>query len=258
MKILKNMELIGKSLFLIKEKILIISDLHIGFEQIALDSGFFIPKTQHEDMKKTLEDILKKVKPEKIIILGDLKHDFGRINKQEWKETESFLNFLKKNVKDIVLIKGNHDNMLEPLVKKHKIKILDYYIEKKIAFFHGHKIWNKLYDKKIKIWIVGHKHPAIIIKKHAKQEKYKCFLKGKYKDKQMIIMPSFFPLTEGSDIFLFPKNFDKFLGSQKSKNFLDDTHFSFKLNESNFEVYIIDDKGGVYDFGKVKDIKRMK
>lgn len=240
MKISKDIELIGKSLFLIKEKTLVISDLHIGFEQAALDSGFFIPKTQHENIKKGLKEIFSKIKNiTKIIILGDLKHDFGRINRQEWKETIEILDLLKKNCKEIILIKGNHDNMLEPIAEKFELTLRDYYILDKIAFFHGHKIWNELYDKNIKTWIIGHKHPAITIRKGAKQEIYKCFLVGKFKDKELIITPSFFPLTEGSDVFIY------------------DTHFAFKLNEKNFGVYVVDDEGSVYDFGKVKDVGRL-
>lgn len=238
MKLSKNIKLIGKSLFLIKEKTLVISDLHVGFEQAALDSGFFIPKTQYEDIKKSLNEIFKEVRRiNKIIVLGDLKHNFGNINKQEWKETLEILDLLNKNCKEIILIKGNHDPILEPIASKFGLTIKDYYVQDNIAFFHGNKIWNELYNKNIKIWVIGHKHPAITIRKGAKSEIYKCFLVGKFQDKQLIIMPSFFPLVEGSDVFIY------------------DAHFAFKINEKNFEVYVIADK--IYDFGKVKDVGRL-
>ena len=238
MKLNKNIEIINKGLFLIKEKILVIADLHIGFEQVFLENGIFIPKTNYEKMKKELETIFDKVgKINKIIILGDLKHKFGFISKQEWKESLAILEFMKKRCKEIILIKGNHDSALEYILKKEKITIKDYYIFKEFAFFHGHKIWSELYDKNIKIWIIGHKHPTIIIRKYAKQEKYKCFLVGKFKDKQIIILPSFFPLLEGSDITI------------------EDTNLAFNPDLSNYEVYAIDDEGEIYYLKKLKNLK---
>lgn len=236
----KNIKIIGKSLFLIKEKILVISDLHIGYEQIFLKNGFFVPKIIKEEIKKDIFYILKRVKPNKILILGDLKHDFSKINKKEKEEILEILYLLKQNCKEIILIKGNHDNALEYLIKKLKVIIKDFHIEKEYAFFHGDKIFKELFNKKIKFWIVGHNHPAITIKKYVKKEKYKCFLIGKYKSKKIIILPSFFPLVEGIDIF---------------EN--EDLNLDFKINKENFNIYVVSNDNNLYDFGKLKNIKSI-
>jgi hypothetical protein len=183
---------------------------------------------------------MKKRKIDRIIVLGDLKHEFKGINKQEGAETKKLLEILKEKTGKVILIRGNHDNILKPIAKNFGLEIKDYYIENEIAFFHGHKILNELYDKKIKMWITGHIHPAITIKKGIKGEKYKCFLVGKFKDKKIIIMPSFFPLVEGSDVL---KN--------QAISF-------FKINKNNFGVYVVDDNNRNYYFKKIKDLKKLK
>ena len=236
-------EFVGKSLYFPEKKILCIADLHIGYEEMLNEAGVFLPRTQFSVMKSEMREIVGKVKNiEEIIILGDLKHEFGRISRQEWKETLSFLDFLLQNCKKVVLVKGNHDTITEPIARKKGVEMKDYCIKtiggKKVCFFHGHKMWSECYDKSVKMWVVGHKHPAICIRKGVKAEIYKCFLVGNYKKKKVIVLPSFFPLVEGSDIFL-----------------MEETNLAFSPNLKNFEVYVIADK--IYDFGKVKDVGKI-
>jgi hypothetical protein len=248
MEITKDIEIIGKALWFKKEKILVISDLHIGYEFMLREKGVGFPlnlyKTMKEDMKKILKRVVKKYeKIKKIIILGDLKHEFGRINQEEWRNVLDFIDFLKKKNKEseIILIKGNHDVILGPLVKNKNVKIVDFLVIEDFCFFHGDKIFKECLDKKVKFWILGHKHPAINISEGYKSELFKCFLFGEYVQKKLIILPSFFPLIEGSDVFMY------------------DTHFAFKLNESEFRVYVLgqdtESRTEIYNFGKVKDIK---
>ena len=82
----------------------------------------------------------------------------------------------------------------------------DFYIEKDIIFIHGHKEFLEIYDKTLNLIVMAHLHPTITLqdKLKIKREKYKCFLQGKFKNKQVIILPSFLSITEGvsSDEFL--------------------------------------------------------
>src|SRR3989338_4376527 len=99
----ENLKFIGKSLYLGKEKILVIADLHLGY-------------------KEELEKIFEKLKREKrkikeIVILGDLKHEFSRISRQEWQETLKLIEILQKKRK-LILIKGNHDTILGPIARE--------------------------------------------------------------------------------------------------------------------------------------------
>ena len=141
----------------------------------------------------------------KIIILGDLKHEFGKISDLEWKEGIKLLDYLdnkvssKNKTKGIVLIKGNHDNILGPIAKKRDIILKNYYKIDKICFMHGHKLWDACLEDVDRL-IIGHLHPSVTLKDNYKKEKFRCFLRGKWKKKQVYILPGFSPISSGYDL----------------------------------------------------------
>ena len=223
----EQFQFIGKSLYFPERKILCLADLHIGYEEYLTSQGVFLPRMQFKEMMKELEEIFNKVgkinkekenkkiekrekinkdrkredkKINEIIVLGDLKHEFGTISSQEWREVKNVLDFFKKKAKKVVLVKGNHDNILEPIAKRKELKIRDFYVEDGICFLHGNKLFSGCLNKKIKMFVIGHRHPAVMLTDKYKREKYKCFLVGNWKGKKVIILPSFFPFIEGSDI----------------------------------------------------------
>ena len=198
---------------LIDNKILVISDLHIGYEDHIAEKGIF-PRVQLKEIIEKLDGIfwnlsMRGIKIYQIVILGDLKHEFGGISDVEWGETLKFLDYLdKKIVKNtknskeferIILIKGNHDNILGPIAKKREVLLKDYYKYKEICFLHGDKPYKNCFDKS-KIMIIGHLHPAITLRDKYKKEKYKCFLYGKWKNKEVYVIPSFSPIGFGYDL----------------------------------------------------------
>src|SRR3989344_5375390 len=232
MEILKGIEIIDLGLFIKKTKSLIIGDMHIGSGEAFEESGMLIPVYSFKDIIDRLTKIIDKVKPREIIICGDLKHEFGRISNQEWREILQLIDFLKEKA-NLVIIKGNHDAILEPVVRKRGIKLVDFYKIGNITLLHGDKVILNALD--CKIIIMGHEHPAVTIKDGVKREKYKCFLKGEWNDKILIVLPSFNLLSEGSDITK-GKMLSPFLNQDLG----------------NFEVYVIEDK--IYNFGKVKNL----
>jgi len=241
-EIIKGIEIKGKALWLAREKILAIADLHIGYEQALNEQGILAPRAMFKEIEKEIKGLLK-LKPKIIVINGDLKHEFGRISRQEWKDVSNILDFLKKHAEKIILIKGNHDTILESITNKNQVSsvpiiLKDFYIKDNICFMHGHKMLTECLDKKIKTIVLGHRHPALVLRDKAKSESYKCFLIGRWKNKNIIIMPSFFPLVEGSDI---------------SADFENKIAFNFNLKE--FKAYAIADK--VYDFGKLKSLRKL-
>jgi len=228
MEISKGIQIIDLALYLKKQKILIIADIHIGFEEYLNKQGILVPRFQFKEIIKKLKTILSKTNPKTIIINGDLKHEFGTISEQEWRDTLKLLDFLTKKA-NIILIKGNHDTILGPIAEKRNVEITDHYFTDNIYITHGHNIPKNTNFKKSETIIIGHTHPAISIKEKAKSEKFKCFMKGKYKEKQLIVMPSLNPITKGSSNYYASP---------------------FIKNTDDFEVYIIEDK--VYYFGKFR------
>lgn len=235
---IKGIKIIDLGIMLKNEKILVLSDFHIGYEEALNKQGILIPKFQFNDIIKRLTKIFSRLKKDKIkiiIINGDIKHEFGTISEQEWRETLRLLDFLTKFCDEIILIKGNHDTIIGPIAKKKNVSVVDYYFAGDVLITHGHKIPNKNILKKAKTIVIGHEHPAISLRENIRTEKFKCFLKGKYKGKSLVVMPSFCLVTEGTDI----------LKEKLLSPFLDQ-------NLTNFDVFIIADK--VYDFGKLKNL----
>lgn len=234
MEITKGIEAIDLALYLEKEKTLIISDTQIGYEETLNKQGILIPRFQFQDLHGRLLKIIGKTNPSCIIINGDIKHEFGTISGSEWKNTLKLIDFLSSKAQ-LILIKGNHDTILGPIAEKKGLRVSDHYTLGKIYITHGHRLPEDEEFRKSNIVIIGHEHPAIGLRENGRNEKYKCFLKGKYKDKEIIVLPSFNLLTEGTDI-LSEKLMSPFL----------------QQDIANFEIYVVDEN--TLYFGKVKDI----
>lgn len=238
LEISKGIEIVELALWLKKEKILIINDLHLGYEEVLHRKGILVPKFQIKEILSQFQSLLKKVKPKLVLINGDLKHEFGRVLNQEWKDVLSLFDFLlnQKNNLKIIIIKGNHDPIIAPIAEKRGIKIVkDYLVHNPrcgdLLIAHG----DELVETDAPRIIIGHEHPAITVREGSKREKYKCFLKGNWCGKELLVMPSFNPLLEGTDV-LKEKSLSPFL-----------------RDIQNFSVFITS-KGEVFDFGKVRDV----
>jgi len=105
----------------------------------------------------------------------------------------------------------------------------------KILVIHGDKIPDKSLLEGVSTIIIGHEHPAVSIREGVKTETFKCFLKGKYEGKNLVVMPSMNAVKIGSNV-LREKQLSPFL----------------KQDLSNFEVWVVEDKP--YHFGKLKEL----
>ena len=252
MKILPSIEIVDLALYF--DSVLVIADVHIGYEEALNRQGVLVPRLQLEEIVKRMEGILDGLKGKKlnsIVINGDLKEEFGTISEQEWRNTLKFIDLLARHCDEVVLIKGNHDTMLKPIARKRNVKVLDYLVvekhnnekrsmlkkSSKTMILHGDKLPSKELMKDVSTIIIGHEHPAVSLKEGARIERFKCFLKGRYKGKTLIVQPSFNTLIEGTDMLM------------------DKVHSPLlKQNLDNFEVYAVEDK--VYSFGKLKGLRK--
>ena len=220
---------------------LIISDLHIGYEQALNREGIMVPRFQYKKILERLEEIIQRFDIGRIVVNGDLKHEFGRITRQEWDEALNFIIFLKNKFDEVVLLKGNHDNFTKFIADKTDLVVYETYSIGDFIIMHGDKIPDDLMMKDESTIIIGHEHPCIGIRNGERFEKIKCYLKGSYKDKNLIVMPSFNFVTEGSDI-LNEKSLSPFLK---------------KRSIEEFEVYGVENFEVLY-FGSIKDILKVK
>lgn len=233
MEISKGIQVVGTALFLMKEKTLVINDLHLGYEEALHRKGIFVPRFQLQEIFRQLEGILQRTRPALIIINGDLKHEFGRVLRQEWKEVLQFLDFCLEKIGKVIIIQGNHDPIIQSIASQRGIQVVNQYAFGKTLIVHG----DKLIETTAKRIIIGHEHPAITIREGSKWEKYKCFLKGKWKGKELIAVPSFNPLLEGTDVLK------------------EEVLSPFLKNIQNFEVFVVSKEEVLY-FGKVEALTK--
>ncbi len=217
---------------------LIISDLHVGAEESLNKQGYLIPRFQFLEMRDELLRLIEKKEFNTVIINGDLKHEFGTISESEWKNTLKILELISHYCKKTILIKGNHDTILGPIAYRTAVEVKDYHMIGDILVCHGDKIpYGPAINNSKKI-IIGHEHPAISLRRSGRVESFKCFLKGSYRDKGLIVIPSFSNLSAGSNV-LKEKTLSPFLEQGVDK----------------FEVFAVGDK--TYAFGKVATLRSL-
>ncbi len=233
----EEIQLHENAIFLVKSKALVISDLQLGYEQQLRAMGHNIIYEQAKQMLILLESLIKETKAKMLIINGDLKHEFGKISAQERRDIIGLLGKLKNRVK-IVVIRGNHDTMTQQLIEELGVEFVESLELDGVYLLHGHKLPNNM-PSTTKSIIIGHAHPAVTINDGVRSERYKCFLIGKYKRKELIVLPSFSTIVEGTDIL------------QKSSRIF--SPFMEDINSA--KVYVISDE--IRSFGTVKQIRNI-
>ena len=143
-----------------KKRAVIIADLHIGWEMALVEKGIHVP-TQTPRLLKKLLALIKDYQPQKLLILGDVKHTVAKAEMGEWQDIPDFFNELKKQVEEIIIIRGNHDGNLEPLLPETvKIQPATGITIGDIGFFHGHQ-WPSPTMLGCKTLVMGHLHPIV-------------------------------------------------------------------------------------------------
>ncbi len=264
-EILPSIVIVDLALYLKKENILVIGDVHLGYEEAMAKHGVLMPRFQFKDTIERLEKIFSLLQQqqqllkngknetqveqvstglsrqnatrelEAIVVNGDLKHDFGSISEQEWRDILKLLDLLLQHAGQVILVKGNHDIKLAPIARKRSIVVVENIAINDKFICHGHVVPASSEFEKSKIVIVGNEHPAISLREGARSELYKCFLLGKWKGKKMIVMPSFNQVTIGTDILK-----EKFISPFMQQNL------------GGFDVFVAGDR--TYHFGKVRNI----
>ena len=73
-----------------KTRIMIIADLHIGWEIALSQKGIHVP-TQMPKLLNKLTTLISTYRPEKLLILGDVKHTVATAEIGEWQDIPTSL-----------------------------------------------------------------------------------------------------------------------------------------------------------------------
>ena len=183
-----------------EKKNLIITDIHIGFENSMASNEIFIGKnsTINETISE-ISEIIDSENPDSVILLGDVKSSVKSIGKSEWDEVPKFFEEIRKKC-DVTLIPGNHDANIQRLVPDNISMISSTgMVEENVLLTHGHTMPSENFSHVDKI-IMGHLHPVFFQEDSVingqrvwvsiKTEKEKIF-PNKSGELEITIVPSF-------------------------------------------------------------------
>jgi hypothetical protein len=146
-----------------KNTTLLIADPHVGWEMALQEKGIHVPSQSAKIFTK-LETILKEYRPDALVILGDVKYTVTSSELGEWQDIPEFFKKLLPLVKEISVVRGNHDANLEPLLPEN-IEILPAtgVAIGDVGVFHGHK-WPSPLLLGCKTLVMGHMHPVVVFR----------------------------------------------------------------------------------------------
>ncbi len=143
-----------------KSRIMAIADLHIGWEMALSQKGIHVP-TQTPKLLSRLAALISRHKPQTLAIVGDVKHTVATAEPGEWHEVPSFFDDLVKRVSKVLVIPGNHDGNLKPLIPERvQVSPAASIVFGDVGFFHGHK-WPSPAILECKTLVMGHVHPVV-------------------------------------------------------------------------------------------------
>jgi putative SbcD/Mre11-related phosphoesterase len=144
-------------------RLVAVADLHIGWEMALSQKGIHVP-SQTSKLLIRLMELISKYRPQKLLILGDVKHTVASAEKMEWRDVPDLFGELGKRVQEIIVVRGNHDGNLEPLLPEN-VKILPAtgVAVDDVGFFHGHR-WPSPALLDCKTLAMGHVHPVVVFR----------------------------------------------------------------------------------------------
>ncbi|MGD2142557.1 MAG: metallophosphoesterase family protein [Candidatus Bathyarchaeota archaeon] len=145
------------------ERILLASDFHLGIEYELAKMGINIPY-QTERFLGEFMDLVREHHPDRVLLLGDIKHGVPITSFQEKREIPRFFNSILEEVEHVDVVRGNHDANIQNLapeeVKIHPSKGFVTGEDYRIAALHGHA-WPYPRLLAADLIVMGHNHPAV-------------------------------------------------------------------------------------------------
>lgn len=146
-----------------KTQTLVIADPHLGWENALQEKGIHVP-SQTPKLLEKLKALLIEVKPDVLLVLGDVKYTVVASAPGEWRDIPEFFSEIGKYVSEIGVIRGNHDGNLEPMLPENvKMFPASGLVVGDVGLFHGHK-WPSPSLLQCKTLIMGHLHPVVVFR----------------------------------------------------------------------------------------------
>ncbi len=146
-----------------KKKTLVIADPHLGWEMSLQEKGIHVPSQTKKQLDR-LVDLLIEHKPDSLLVIGDVKYTVVVSEPGEWHDIPDFFAEVKKYVKEIGIVRGNHDANLEPMLPENvEIHPASGIAVNDVGLFHGHK-WPNPALLGCTTLVMGHLHPVVVFR----------------------------------------------------------------------------------------------
>ncbi len=261
------------------DRILMASDLHIGLEHELSKMGISLPN-QAERILGSLLSLVEEHRPNRVVLLGDIKHAVPITSFQERREIPRFFSRLLEEVEAVDVVRGNHDANLQQILPEgvaiHPSR--GFLLEEdgcRVALLHGHA-WPYPRLLTADLLLMGHNHPTVLLRTPSgvrlsqrvwvkgrcdgsklaeaylnqrgvktpenPREVFKERLGFEIGDPEMILFPAFNDLLGGLPI-----------NAESPKSLLGPLLRTGAVDVENFEVYLLD---GTY-LGKVSFLREL-
>jgi len=182
----------GRCAMVLPSRTLVLGDMHLGIEASLELDGMQLPRAQSREMGRRVDEVVKAHPPERIVVLGDLKHEFSRNLDQEWSQVRSMLEHLG-SIADVTVVRGNHDNYLATITSRLGLDLVDEAVVDGVHLSHGHL------PHPGRPLVQGHEHPSVrLFDGVGGFVKLPAFLY--HRQVEVLVIPAFSPLAAGNDV----------------------------------------------------------
>lgn len=187
----------GGAVLITPEDVMVVADLHLGCEAALEEEGLSLPRVQTRKVQEYIYGLIDEVSPSRLVIAGDLKHNFSRNLAQEWDDVVRFIDGLEGKV-SLDVVKGNHDNYLGTILRERRVPFVKELSVAGVRVLHGHE--GALDGRPT---VMGHIHPSIGSRdRSGSRVKETCFLFSK--DPELLVLPALSIISGGADVLSDP------------------------------------------------------
>ena len=139
------------------ERLLIVADLHFGIEADLAAHGMHFRSHSTQRLARLMQT-LEATKPDRLVLLGDVKHSIPSLTRQEWAEIPGILDTIRHRI-PILVFPGNHDIGIERFLLKGELQPKEGAVIDGVAYFHGHTY--PAPELGGHLLVTGHHHPQV-------------------------------------------------------------------------------------------------
>ena len=190
------------------KKYLVAGDLHVGIEDELDRRGIRVPDQTDRTLER-LSGLIKERRPDRLVLLGDVKHQVPFTEKWEGRKVFRLLEALSALL-PVTIVSGNHDGGIDGMAPENVRRVGSLAIGA-VGLVHGHA-WPPEKLMKCETLVVAHTHPSVALcDERGRAVTEACWLRARFIVKeakkhykapypQMVVMPACNDLRAGQPV----------------------------------------------------------